>query len=108
MRPNWMSRMARFIAMAIVGASVLTVLVMVLWNWLAPSLFHLPVITIWQSFGLLVLSKILFGGFRGGPGGPARDHWRHRMMERMEKMSPDEQEAFRRGLGKGPPWRDQE
>ena len=36
---------------------------MYLWNWLVPLLFHGPVVTFLQALGLLVLSKILFGGF---------------------------------------------
>ena len=36
--------------------------VMYLWNWLIPDLFNGPVITFWQAFGLILLSKILFGG----------------------------------------------
>lgn len=31
-----------------------------LWNWLMPSLFHLPTITIWQAWGLNVLCSLLF------------------------------------------------
>jgi hypothetical protein len=31
-----------------------------LWNWLMPTLFHLPTITIWQAWGLSVLSGLLF------------------------------------------------
>jgi len=38
---------------------------MSLWNWLIPELFHGPVVTIWQTFGLIILSKILFSGFKG-------------------------------------------
>ena len=41
---------------------------MYLWNWLMPLLFKLPAITFLQAIGLLVLSKILFGGFRGRGG----------------------------------------
>lgn len=33
---------------------------MLLWNWLMPSLFHLPVINFWQAFGLYVLCGFLF------------------------------------------------
>jgi hypothetical protein len=52
-------------------------LVMLLWNWLMPHLFHLPIITFWQSFGLVILAKLLFGGMHG-----AHDHARaHRMRE---------------------------
>ena len=34
-----------------------------LWNWLVPDLFHGPIISFCQAIGLIVLSKILFGGF---------------------------------------------
>ena len=33
---------------------------MVLWNWLMPTIFGLPLITFWQAVGLNVLSTILF------------------------------------------------
>lgn len=32
-----------------------------LWNWIAVSLFGLPVIGYWQAFGLQLLCHILFG-----------------------------------------------
>jgi len=46
-----------------------------LWNWLMPMLFSLKTITFWQAFGLVVLAKILFGGF--GQGHPHNWHARH-------------------------------
>jgi hypothetical protein len=33
---------------------------MLLWNWLMPTLFGLPIITFWQAVGLNFLSTILF------------------------------------------------
>jgi hypothetical protein len=33
---------------------------MLLWNWLMPTLFGLPEITFWQACGLQVLATILF------------------------------------------------
>jgi len=42
--------------------------VMALWNWLMPALFGLKTIRFLQALGLLVFSRILFGGFRGGIG----------------------------------------
>jgi hypothetical protein len=67
-----------------------------LWNWLMPAVFGWHVINYWQALGLLILSKILFGGFRGGP----HRHWRWRrgMMERWEKMTPEEREKFRNSM----------
>lgn len=34
-----------------------------LWNWLMPEIFGLGAINYWQALGLLILAKILFGGF---------------------------------------------
>jgi hypothetical protein len=67
--------------------------VMHLWNWLLPSLFGWHVITFWQALGLLVLCRILFGGF----GGRGHDGSRSRRMSarRWERMTPQEREAFR-------------
>ena len=64
-----------------------------LWNALMPAIFGLMTITFWQTMGLLVLAKILFGshGRRGfGPGGfprrpnfKDRDAWREHLRERF-------------------------
>ena len=67
-------------------------LVMSLWNWLLPPLFGLPAITFWQGLGLLMLCRILFGGFGShGSGSPPsrsrkpeeQDRVRHAMCERL-------------------------
>ena len=36
--------------------------VMLLWNWLMPTIFGLKTLTYWQAWGLLVLTSILFKG----------------------------------------------
>ena len=89
----------KFVLFAVLFVAVLAVLgfvVMSLWNWLTPALFGWKLIGYWQAVGLIILSKILLGGFglSGGRGG----HWRHRMMERWEQMTPEEREKFRQGL----------
>jgi hypothetical protein len=96
MRRNRFARAARFILFAVVGTFVLSFVIMSLWNWLMPALFALRLISFWQAFGLLVLSKLLFGGFRGPWGGGM--HWRRRMMERWAQMTPEEREKFRAGM----------
>ena len=50
---------------AVVTAAVYGVAVMVLWNWLMPALFELPQLNFGQALGLLLLSRILFGGLFG-------------------------------------------
>lgn len=34
--------------------------IMLLWNWLCPTLFGLPTVTFWQSLGLFALLRCLF------------------------------------------------
>lgn len=36
---------------------------MLLWNWLMPEVFGLPLLNYWQAVGILFMSKILFGSF---------------------------------------------
>jgi len=104
MTRHWMAKGLKFGLFAALGVAVLGSVVMALWNWLMPALFGWRVIGFWQALGLLVLSKILFGGLRG----PAANmHWRRRMMERWEQMTPEEREKFREGMrgrcgGRGP------
>jgi len=99
MRRNWMVRAPKILLMAVVGVGVFGFVVMSLWNWLMPALFGWHAITFWQALGVLVLSKILFGGFRGHPGMHRRG--RQRMMERWEAMTPEEREKFRQGMRGG-------
>ena len=93
MRGNRFLRVMRCVLFGVLFLAVFTFIVRILWNWLMPGLFGWHMITLWQALGLLVLSKILFGGFRGGP---CRDwNWRRRMYERWDKMTPEEREKFR-------------
>lgn len=94
--------MFRGVKLAVFGVAAIALVggvTMQLWNWLMPALFGAPAVTFWQALGLLVLGRILFGGMRGG--GP-RMHWRRRMMDRWEQMTPEEREHFRKGLRCGP------
>ena len=76
-----------------------------LWNWLLPQVFGWRQITFWQALGLLVLCRILFGGL--GRHGYSRSGFRRRIEERMadrmaerwDRMTPEERERFRQGMG---------
>jgi hypothetical protein len=96
MRRHWAKVGLKVVALVAIAGAAFGLLVMSLWNWLLPSLFGWPAIGFWQAVGLMVLSRILLGGFRGGMGGHAP--WRHRMRERWEGMTPEERERFREGL----------
>jgi Ca2+/H+ antiporter, TMEM165/GDT1 family len=93
-------RIFRFLKMAvIVTAAVLLFgfVVTHLWNYVMPSLFGLHLITFRQALALVILGRLLFGGFRPGRGGM----WRGRMMERWEQMTPEQREKFRDGMRGG-------
>lgn len=83
-------------AMALLAITVGGQIVLHLWNWLTPTLFGWHTIDFWQALGLLVLSRLLFGGFRGYPGFGGR-----RMMARWERMTPEQREQFMQGMGRG-------
>jgi hypothetical protein len=87
MKRHWLLRGLKILVIAALAATVFSFVVMELWNWLAPAIFGLHTISFWQALGLLVLSKILFGGFHGRHGFGGR--WRQRMMERWEQMTPE-------------------
>jgi hypothetical protein len=99
MRRHWFLRGLKILVIVAVAATAFSFIVMALWNRLMPSLFGLHAISVWQALGLLVLSKILFGGFHGRPG--CGGHWRQRMGERWEQMTPEEREKFRAGMRGG-------
>jgi hypothetical protein len=85
-------RCGKFILLAIVGVAALGAVVMALWNWLAPALFiGAREIGYLQAMGVLLLSRILFGGFRGH----GHPRWPH---GRWEQMTPEERERFRAGM----------
>lgn len=59
-------KVLRVIGIIILGVIFVTIfgfVIKALWNWLMPEIFNLGEITYWQGMGILVLSKILFGGF---------------------------------------------
>jgi hypothetical protein len=93
-RVRWVVKGAAFLALALAGIALLSLVVMSLWNWLVPALFRGPALQYWQAVGLLLLSRTLFGGLRGRGGwhGP----WRQRMWrERWASMTPEERERLR-------------
>jgi hypothetical protein len=85
--------------LVVVGVAALAWVVMALWNWLLPELFFVKEISYLQAIGVLLLSKILFSGFRGHG---CHERW-HR--HRWENMTPEEREKFKSGMsgccGKG-------
>lgn len=77
---------------------VLAAVVMLLWNAILPDLFQLKTITYWQALGLLILSRILLGGFGfggrsrppfAGPPPYIRKKWMHLSDEDKQKLKEE-------------------
>lgn len=93
-----------FVVLWLVLAVAIGAIIMLLWNWLMPVIFGLPVLSLWQALGLFVLTRILFGSFgfgrRGMPGlggNPVHEKWMH--------MTPEQRREFikkRKHMGFGP------
>lgn len=104
MKTNWILRCIGIGLLATLGIFLLGYIVMHLWNWLMPDLFAGALtIDYWHALGILVLSKILFGGFgskRGcGSCGGHHSHWRNRWKSKWEGMSEEERSKFRSRCG---------
>ena len=86
-----------FILMGLAFAFLIGLVIMLLWNWLIPSIFNLGEITYWQAVGLLILSKILFGGgwFKGGHRGNKYWYMKRQFMKRCASMSDEEKENLK-------------
>jgi hypothetical protein len=67
--------------------------VMLLWNWLMPDLFGLKRLDYWKAWGLLVLTTILFKGFRIGSGDGGRRSDRKRRQHLRRYMQEDQRPA---------------
>ncbi|MBR7987452.1 hypothetical protein KDX04_16665 [Burkholderia cenocepacia] len=88
---NFRIRCVGKVLLVAIAIGVLGWVVMTLWNWVMPALFvGARTIDFAHALGLLVLSRILFGGFRGHRGWHGRRHWR-----KWEAMTPEEREQFR-------------
>ena|SRR5579871_2274077 len=110
MKKKWIF-LAPLAILALIGFIALGGLIVEqLWNRLLPPLFGWHGITFWQALGILVLCRILFGGWSGGGRGSHRskigggmrdrmtDHMVNRFAARWESMTPEERERFRQGV----------
>ncbi len=98
-RRNWFV-IAPLALMGIIAFALLFgLIVMWLWNAILPSLLGVHMLTsFWQALGLLVLSRILFGGFfKGGSrhrGGPFM--WKEKWMNMSDEEKLKFQDEWKR------------
>jgi hypothetical protein len=73
---------------------------MILWNITIPEVFGIKSLTYGEAFRLLIISRILIGGFgfHWANKGEKSKFWRERMKMKMEHMSEDEKAEFKRKL----------
>ena len=89
-----------FIPLAVAAfLSLISFVVMSLWNYLLPGILHVGFITFWQAMGIFVLCKILFGFGRGGHRMGGGQWGRHKWDERFKNMTPEEKELFKAKIG---------
>ena len=81
-----------FFLIFIPGILLFGLFVMLLWNAILPAVLHVGSVTFAQALGILILSRILFGGFNKRHWG---GRWRNEMRERFTSMTPEERERFR-------------
>jgi hypothetical protein len=72
---------------------------MLLWNITIPDVFGLKSLTYGEAFRLLILARILIGGFGFRWTNNHRGRfWRERMKMKMEHMTEEEKSEFKRRL----------
>jgi hypothetical protein len=74
-------------------------IVMSLWNYILVPVLAVGALSFWQALGLLVLCRILFGGFKGkswgGRPGPWKDKWMNMSEEEKMRMKDEWQRRCR-------------
>jgi hypothetical protein len=60
LKNNVLEAVLLIIGLIVLAAILLALPLQLLWNWLMPTLFNLPMITFWQALGLNIMSGILF------------------------------------------------
>jgi len=70
---------------------------MYLWNNILPIVIGVHTITFWQTLGIIILARILFGGFPYRHKGPALYAHKNSIREKWNQLSPEQKEKIRRG-----------
>lgn len=97
MKKFWIKKGIMILVFGIVAILVFGLVVMSLWNAILPAVLGVKAISFMQALGILLLSKILFGGFGGGR---HRGGWRNKgkwmeMKDKFSQMTPEEREKFK-------------
>jgi hypothetical protein len=96
MNANSHCRLRLLIPLAVLAfLAVLTFVVRATWNGVLVDVVAVRSITYWQALGLLLLARILFGGWPGR-GRCIGGHFRERMMTKhWESLDPEQRDKMR-------------
>lgn len=106
MKKFWILKGIKIAVCIVLAVLLFGFIVMKLWNCLMPDVFGLPVISFIQALGLLLLSKILFSGFRPGGGrcskggGWQATFMKKRWEKKLASLSPEEREKIKQSYKK--------
>lgn len=94
---NWRRKIPFMVLFVLGFAAILSFVVMWLWNQVLVPVTGVKVVNFWQAAGLLILCRILFGGFKGGPwkGRHAINGGRSGWKEKWKNMSDEEREQLK-------------
>lgn len=104
MKSGWISRAAKITALVVLSIAGMGFLLMILWNVLIPDIFNGPQITFMQALGLLLLSRLLFMGFK--PWGwkqnyvAKSEYWRKKFEEKVANMPPEQREKIKQAYAR--------
>jgi hypothetical protein len=91
---------AKGIVFGTLFVTAITFASMFLWNNLAVGIFGLPALTFFQTMGLMILGRLLTGGFSPRGWGGRHRMGGHYMKERWKNMSPEQREQLTQRWGK--------
>lgn len=95
----WVKKIIGFVVLGALAVVAFGFIVMSLWNAILPAVLGVKAITFVQALGIFILSKILFGGFRGGGGwGRKKQEWKMKMQSKWESMSSEERQQWKENM----------
>lgn len=92
---KWVFKIIGGVLLVALGLFLFGYVTMYLWNWIMPYLFHLPIIDMPMAIGMVILSKILFGGVRMRGGHSSWWEKKRALKEKWATMTPEEREKFK-------------
>lgn len=88
---NWKRKKPLIFIFILAGVALLIWVMMLLWNAILPEVIGVNEVTYWQAAGIFILSKILFGGFKGG----GHKYKKQQYKEKFMNLTDEQKETFK-------------